>query len=163
MYSYADANQSLNAQVWTSWYRLNLFSDFTFFINDPVNGDGIEQQDKRFLGGTYLNYRRNYALLDIPNETLVGFSSRTDRPHVGLFTQMRRQRLGTTTDSLVNQTNLAWYAQQEVRPTSWLRTQIGVRLDISFSLKREMTERRMIRTTALQAATRDLSPIPNLI
>jgi hypothetical protein len=132
MYNYADANQSLNAQVWTSWYRLNLFSDFTFFLNDPINGDGIEQQDNRFLGGTYLNYRKNYQLLDIPTETLIGFSSRTDRAHVGLFTQMRRQRLGTTTDSFVNQTNLAWYAQQEIRPTSWLRTQIGVRLDKFF-------------------------------
>lgn len=140
VYNYADANQSFNAQVWTSWYRLNLFSDFTFFLNDPVNGDGIEQQDKRFLTGTYLNYRRNYKLMDIPTETLVGFSSRTDRAHVGLFRQMRRERLGTTTDSLVNQTNLAWYAQQEFRPTSWLRTQIGVRLDkFFFSVRNDGT------------------------
>lgn len=132
VYNYADANQSFNAQAWTSWYRLNLFSNFTFFMNDPVNRDGIEQADKRFLGGTYLNYRRNYKLMDIPTETLVGFSSRTDRAAVGLFNQIRRQRLSTTTDSRVNQTNLAWYAQQELRPTSWLRTQAGVRLDKFF-------------------------------
>ncbi|TAJ96804.1 TonB-dependent receptor, partial [bacterium] len=132
VYNYADANQSFNAQAWTSWYRLNLFSDFTFFRNDPVNGDGIEQADKRFLGGTYLNYRRNYTLFEIPTETLVGFSSRSDRTTVGLFHQKKRQRLSTTTDSIVNQTNLAWYAQQEVRPTSWLRTQVGVRLDKFF-------------------------------
>ena len=34
--------------------------------------------------------------------------------------------------SIVNQTNLAWYVQQELRPTSWLRTQVGVRLDKFF-------------------------------
>lgn len=132
IYNYADSQQSFNAQAWTSWYRLNLFSNFTFFMNDPVNGDGIEQQDKRFLGGTYLNYRRNYSLWDIPTETLVGFSSRSDRVRVGLFNQTRRQRRDTTTDALINQSNLAWYAQQEVRPTSWLRTQVGVRLDQFF-------------------------------
>ncbi len=132
IYNYADPNQSFHAQAWTSWYRLNLFSNFTFFLNDPVNGDGLEQQDKRFLGGTYLNYRRHYKLTEIPTETLVGFSSRTDRAHVALFRQNKRQRLSTTTDSPVNQTNLAWYAQQELRPTSWLRTQIGARLDKFF-------------------------------
>ncbi len=31
VYNYADANQSFNAQAWTSWYRFNLFSNFTFF------------------------------------------------------------------------------------------------------------------------------------
>ncbi len=132
VYNYADAQQSFTAQAWTSWYRLNLFSDFTFFMNDPVNGDGIEQADKRFMGGSYLNYRRNYTLFEIPTETLVGFSSRSDRATVGLFHQKKRQRLSTTTDSIVNQTNLAWYAQQEFRPTSWLRTQIGARLDKFF-------------------------------
>ncbi|HXF75355.1 MAG TPA: TonB-dependent receptor [Methylomirabilota bacterium] len=132
VYNYADARQSFNAQVWTSWYRLNLFSDFTFFLNDPINGDGIEQEDKRFLGGSYFNYRRNYTFFDIATETLVGFSSRTDRATVGLFTQMKRHRLDTTRKSFVNQTNLAWYAQQEFRPTSWLRAQIGARLDKFF-------------------------------
>jgi outer membrane receptor protein involved in Fe transport len=132
VYNYNDERQSFNAQAWTSWYRLNLFSDFTFFARDPVNGDGIEQTDKRYLGGSYFNYRRNYTLLEIPTETLLGFSSRTDRTRVGLFNQRRRQRLSTTINSIINQTNLAWYAQQEVRPTSWLRTQVGVRLDNFF-------------------------------
>ncbi len=132
VYNYADARQSFNAQVWTSWYQFDLFSNFTFFMDDPVNGDEIEQTDKRFLGGSYLNYRRNYTLFDVPTETLVGFSSRTDHARVGLFHDVNRQRLSTTTDSLINQTNLAWYAQQEIRPTSWLRTQIGARLDKFF-------------------------------
>ena len=132
VYNYADAQQSFNAQAWTSWYRLNMFSNFTFFADDPVNGDGIEQTDNRFLGGTYLNYRRNYTLFDIPTETLVGFSSRSDHARVGIFHQVERRHLSTTKNSLINQTNLAWYAQQEIRPTSWLRTQIGARLDKFF-------------------------------
>ncbi len=132
VYNYADANQSLNAQVWTTWYNFQLWSNFTFFLNDPVNGDEIEQTDKRFAGGSYLNYRRHYTLFNIPTETLMGFSSRTDSARVGLFHDVKRQRLSTTTDSFVNQTNLAWYAQQEFRPNSWFRTQIGVRFDKFF-------------------------------
>ncbi|MSP37522.1 MAG: TonB-dependent receptor [Deltaproteobacteria bacterium] len=131
-YNWADAEQSLNAQAWFSYYRFQLFSNFTFFQDDSVNGDEIEQTDKRILGGTYLNYRRNYSLLNIPNETLVGFSSRSDRANVGQFRDTRRQRLANTSDSLIQQHNLAWYAQQELRPTEWLRAQLGVRLDKFF-------------------------------
>lgn len=132
VYNYDDARQSFNAQAWTLWYNLDLFNNFTFFEFDPVNGDEIEQSDKRFLGGTYINYRRNYTLFAIPTETLVGFSSRSDHARVGLYHVVDRNRLSTTQNSLVNQTNLAWYAQQEFRPTSWLRTQIGARLDKFF-------------------------------
>jgi outer membrane receptor protein involved in Fe transport len=131
-YNWADAQQSFNAQAWFSYYRFDLFSNFTFFLNDPVNGDEIEQTDKRILGGSYLNYRRNYSLFGMPTETLVGFSSRSDRAHVGLFHDKRRDRLSTTTDSLIKENSLAWYAQQEFRPTSWLRTQLGVRVDKFF-------------------------------
>lgn len=139
IYNYTDANQSFNAQIWSSWYRLQLWSNFTLFLNDPVNGDGIEQNDKRFLAGNNINYRRNYNLLGLPMETLVGFQSRFDHIQVGLFTQADRRRttkLGnispTISNSAIEQTNLAWFAQQEIKPASWLRTQVGVRMDNFF-------------------------------
>jgi outer membrane receptor protein involved in Fe transport len=131
-YNYADARQALTAQTWASWYRLNLFSNFTFFLDDPVNGDGIEQADGRFLVGNNIHYRRNYTLGGLPMETLLGFQSRFDHIRVGLFRQRQRRRLQTTTDNRIDQTNLGYFLQQELRPTSWLRAQIGARLDSFF-------------------------------
>jgi outer membrane receptor protein involved in Fe transport len=136
IYNYTDANQAFNAQTWVSWYRLQLWSDFTLFLHDPVNGDGIEQNDKRFLIGNNINYRRNYSVLTLPMETFVGFQSRFDHIRVGLFSQNDRRRttkLGNLSPTLSNndieQTNLAWFAQQEIKLTDWLRTQLGVRID----------------------------------
>jgi hypothetical protein len=129
IYNYVDATQSFTAQTWTSWYKLQLWSNFTFFLNDPVNGDGIEQNDKRFLVGNNVNYRRNYNLWGLPMESFVGFQSRFDHIRVGLFHQKDRRRLDTESNNLVRQTNLAWFAQQEIKATNWLRTQLGVRLD----------------------------------
>jgi len=129
IYNFADANQSLRAQTWMSWYRLQLWSNFTFFLNNPVEGDGIEQNDKRFLIGNNVIYRRNYSLGDIPTETLLGFQSRFDHIKVGLFNQEKRHRLSTTNDNLIQQTNLSWFAHQEIRPTNWFRGQLGARLD----------------------------------
>jgi len=136
IYNYTDANQSFNAQLWTAWYRLQLWSNFSLFLNDPVNGDGIEQNDKRFLVGNNVNYRRNYNIAGLPMETFVGFQSRFDHIRVGLFTQTDQRRttkLGNLSPTLSNndiaQSNLSWFAQQEIKPASWLRTQIGARLD----------------------------------
>ncbi len=129
IYNFADANQSLRAQTWMSWYRLQLWSNFTFFLNNPVEGDGIEQNDKRFLIGNNVIYRRNYSLGDIPTETLLGFQSRFDHIKVGLFNQEKRHRLSTTNNNLIQQTNLSWFAHQEIRPTNWFRGQLGARLD----------------------------------
>jgi len=129
IYNFADANQSMRAQTWMSWYRLQLWSNFTFFLNNPVDGDGIEQNDKRYLIGNNVIYRRNYSFGIIPTETLLGFQSRFDHIKLGLFNQEKRHRLSTTNDNLVQQTNLSWFAHQEIRPTNWFRGQFGARLD----------------------------------
>jgi outer membrane receptor protein involved in Fe transport len=129
IYNFADANQAFTAQTWASWYKLQLWSNFTLFLNDPVNGDGIEQNDKRFLAGNNINYRRNYNLWGLPMESFIGFQSRFDHIRVGLFNQTDRRRRETVKNNNIQQTNLGWFAQQEIRPTSWLRTQIGARMD----------------------------------
>jgi outer membrane receptor protein involved in Fe transport len=129
IYNYTDANQSFTAQTWAGWYRLQLWSNFSLFFNDPVNGDGIEQNDKRFLIGNNINYRRNYHLWDLPMETLIGFQSRFDHIRVGLFNQTNRRRTSTTSNNDIEQTDLGWFAQQEVKPTDWLRVQLGARMD----------------------------------
>jgi len=129
IYNYTDANQAFVAQTWASWYKLQLWSNFSLFLNDPVNGDAIEQNDKRFLVGNNINYRRNYNLWGLPMESFVGFQSRFDFIRVGLFNQTDRRRRQTVQNNYVRQTDLGWFAQQEIRPTSWLRTQLGARMD----------------------------------
>lgn len=38
-------------QVYYSRYRFSLFSDFTFYLEDPVNGDEINQRESRNIYG----------------------------------------------------------------------------------------------------------------
>ena len=147
VYSYTDERQSFNAQAWGFFYNLTQYNNFTFFENDPINGDEIEQRDKRGAGGSYLNYRRNYNAWNMPMETLVGFSSRTDIARVGLFNAVNRRRLSTQQNSQINQTSLAWYGEQEFRPTNWLRTQIGTRLDQFYYSVRNLSSDAAITTT----------------
>src|SRR5690606_11489299 len=41
----------LEATAWVAHYALDLYSNFTFFLGDPVDGDGIVQSDDRVYGG----------------------------------------------------------------------------------------------------------------
>ena len=44
------SDQRLPAQAYVTYYTLSMFNDFTFFLNDPVNGDMINQRDDAVPG-----------------------------------------------------------------------------------------------------------------
>lgn len=65
---YIDDNTKLSTNAFYSYYAFELYSNFTFFLEDPLNGDQIYQNENRnifganttishttFLGGTELN------------------------------------------------------------------------------------------------------------
>lgn len=65
----------LSNQVWWSAYDFDLLSNFTFFLNDPVNGDQIRQQENRQLWGSKHSYKHENQLfgLDASTEAAIGF------------------------------------------------------------------------------------------
>src|SRR5262249_58613915 len=52
-------NQKLSAHAYLTYYELSLFNDFTFFLNDPQNGDAINQRDRRGLAPFCTQYEDN--------------------------------------------------------------------------------------------------------
>jgi len=43
----------VKVHTYGQYYQLDLFSNFTFFLNDPINGDAIEQSDRnRMVSGS---------------------------------------------------------------------------------------------------------------
>ncbi len=117
------------AEAFLQYYRLDLFSNFTFFRTDPVNGDGIEQVDRRYLYGGELGYRQRGEVLGVASAATLGLQTRVDDAHVRLGTQRQRQPLGTTTDSNILEASYSPYLKLEFRPTSWARITGGARAD----------------------------------
>ncbi len=57
-----DENSYLKANTYFSLYDFELFSNFTFFLEDPVNGDQIRQFEDRQLFGFESSYNRTASL-----------------------------------------------------------------------------------------------------
>ncbi len=68
---------SLKAQAWFSHYDFELFSNFTFFLEDPENGDQIRQRESRDLYGSQISLQHvsEYGNIDHFIEAGLGFRS----------------------------------------------------------------------------------------
>jgi hypothetical protein len=115
------------ANAYGQYYRLDLFTNFTYFLNDPVNGDGIQQSDRRLMYGGDLGYKQQGEVLGMPSIGTIGFQTRVDDIHLRLGTQTTRTPTGTTTDNDVLEASYAPYVKAEVQPTSWMRLTGGLR------------------------------------
>ena len=116
----------LQANVYAVKYRLNLFSNFTYFLDDPVNGDQIEQADNRWIFGTSGRYAWNASADSISLHATVGWEARHDRiDTIGLYDTAAQQRLGTVRQDAVRETSGSLFAEAELTPTRWLRFLAG--------------------------------------
>jgi hypothetical protein len=111
--------------------NLNLFSNFTYVLDDPENGDQFEQVERRTTAGGRLTYRRLGHFFERHTESAVGVQLRRDwLDPVGLYHTAARQRLSTTREDEVGQTMGSAYAQTEIEWTRALRTTFGLRADV---------------------------------
>ncbi len=117
------------ANAYGQYYRLDLFTNFTFFLNDPANGDGIQQSDRRVMYGGDIGYKQRGEVLGLPSIGTIGFQARVDNIHARLGTQTKRTPTGTTTDSDVLEASYAPFVKAEVQPTSWMRLAGGLRAE----------------------------------
>ncbi|MGC1633108.1 MAG: TonB-dependent receptor plug domain-containing protein, partial [Gelidibacter sp.] len=57
-----NGDEEISSNLFYSKYDFNLFSDFTFFLNDPIYGDEIQQTDNRSIYGFDNKYIRRFEL-----------------------------------------------------------------------------------------------------
>ncbi|MCC6382269.1 MAG: TonB-dependent receptor, partial [Dehalococcoidia bacterium] len=124
-----DEVEELSLIAYGVYYDLDLFSNFTFFARDAVNGDQIEQKDKRFFGGGEARYVRHVAFGSSDTAFTGGVGLRGD--HIGeqLNYTVERDFLTRQTDHNVGQVNSFAYVGADTTWTPWLRTIVGLRFD----------------------------------
>jgi hypothetical protein len=112
-------------------YDLNLFSNFTYFLDDPDRGDQIEQADRRVVSGAKISHRRLQRWWGRSVQNTAGVQLRNDDiASVALYRTQARRRLATVRQDVVMETSAAVYAQNEIEWTPWMRTIAGMRADV---------------------------------
>jgi hydrogenase/urease accessory protein HupE len=109
--------------------KLDLFSNFTFFLDDPVRGDQFAQPDERWTSGLKATHAFFHQIGNAESESTIGLQIRNDNIHNGLLLTQARQRYDTVREDNVWVTSVSPYAENKTRWNDWLRTSLGVRFD----------------------------------
>jgi hypothetical protein len=109
---------------------LTLFSNFTYFLNDPVHGDQFEQQEHRVVIGGSLGRTQSVHALGADHTLSFGVQTRSDVVGpLGLYHTEDRGQLSTVRKDDVTETGAGLWTGVESHWLPWLRTSLGLRGD----------------------------------
>lgn len=115
-------------------YHFKLFSNFTFFLIDTINGDMIEQNEHRNMQGINANYKFTTSWLGFKQINKIGGGYRGDLIDVQLWHSPNRVRMNNYTSDEVDEQNMNCWYQQEFIFSRGFRMVWGIRHDyFSFS------------------------------
>ena len=121
-----------NQVVWRSYiidYELDLWSNFTYFLDDPVGGDQFKQKDERTIfGGSYENLWIGDS--ESFTEHRFGMDFRHDSiDKVGLYRSRDREITGPIREDQVDESSISsFYEMSFDLKTNW-RAVLGLRAD----------------------------------
>lgn len=121
----------LKQQVYYTSYDFVLFSDFTFFLNDAVNGDQIKQKEKRNLLGYNASYSHTQYIGGKKLVTEIGGGFRFDHTNNSELshTKNRTTILNSLQLGNISEWNNAIYINETLQLTNRFTLNPGVRLD----------------------------------
>lgn len=124
-------NDNFMASAYVIDYDLNLWSNFTYFLDNPISGDQFEQVDKRQIYGGKLSYTHFSKWAGIPVSNEFGAQARIDNiDQVGLYRTQQRTRLGAIRNDAVNESSGGFYWENTLILSDQIKTIVSARYDI---------------------------------
>lgn len=122
------------ANAYAGYYDLDLYSNFTYFLDDPVNGDQFRQSDQRFFfGGELSATLEDRLLFGAETDYTVGFQTRNDSIwDLELARTNNRADVNPIREDDVFTGNYSVFASAHTRWNDWFRTEAGVRADLFY-------------------------------
>ncbi len=123
-----DGAFELNAYAVQS--SLDLYSNFTYFLNNPIDGDQFSQSERRQMYGFNLSkvWYSNIAGVDMQNK--IGLQTRYDDiSPVSLYNTASRQRTSLIRTDQVKELSAGFYAENSTQWLDKLRSVSGMRYD----------------------------------
>jgi len=126
-----DDETPLAISTYLLYYDFDLFSNFTYFLDDPINGDEFRQTDRRFAWGAKGSQDFLPTLFGMPVEIRTGFDTRLDRiGDLGLYRTNERRRVSTVRRDAVTEWSGSLFGEARIEPVEWLSLVAGLRGDL---------------------------------
>ena len=129
--SYLKNGGKFTNQIFYSKYQFELYSNFTFFLNDPINGDQIRQKEDRNLFGFNSTYEKSTQIFGLKSETFLGIQLRYD--DINDLELSRTKDRSITTEQLksgdVDEINLGAFWSQKISVNQNFDISPSLRLD----------------------------------
>ena len=109
--------------------QLDLFSNFTYFMDDPLRGDQFAQPDKRVTSGLNASHSWHQHGGTWNSETTVGLQLQNDNIFNGLYNTQARQRISTTREDHIVESSAGLFVENSTRWNDDWRTVAGARVD----------------------------------
>ena len=117
-------------QVYFSNYDFSLFSNFTFYLNNPTDGDQIQQKETRNIWGYTGTMSKSWTIAGKEASSDFGFGFRHDDVRdIELSNTIQRKLVSTVQKGDVKESNVFVYSQQQIELSSRLNLNAGVRFD----------------------------------
>lgn len=171
-YSASSNDSELSALAFYTSYRFALHSNFTFFAEDPIRGDGIEQGDDRSVIGGDFRLRRRMHLGPVKLTTTVGAQLRRDDVDNSLLRAERRKRIDSLVSAHVDESRIGVFVEEDVRLGRHIRLIGGLRgerIDVAVEDRHEEVAAGAPKTSGTKGASlllpklmAVLTPIPQV-
>jgi hypothetical protein len=125
------ASGSTSFNAYAIYYDFGLTSNFTYFLDDPVNGDEFQQRDRRGVFGGSVKRRTFGGVAGMPAAFTIGADARYDLiGKIGLYHSQAGVRGATIRQDKVREASGGLYGQVELWPAPRLRLMLGLRGDL---------------------------------
>ena len=120
----------LQANAYLVQSSLDLYNNFTYFLDDPVDGDQSRQTEKRRMTGFDVGqtWFSHWGGLDVSNK--IGVQGRYDYlSPLALYKTRNQQITGVITQGTVKEASAGVFLENTVQWLPWMRTTAGLRYD----------------------------------
>jgi len=111
-------------------YGMDLYNDFTYFLDNPAQGDQFHQEDTRIVTGLKASQTWLGKLAGHDMDNTIGLQIRNDNiPSVSLYNTQATNLIATVVHDHVAQTSIGFYYQNSFKWLEKFRTVAGIRGD----------------------------------
>ncbi len=98
-----------------------MYSNFTFFLKDPINGDQIKQKENRSIYGLHSEYKKSFSIENAKATLNAGINLRYDqsRNNELSHTVNRKETVKTLQLGDINETNFGGYVNTTFDFDKW--------------------------------------------